>query len=112
MKAVIEVDVPKYQIGQEVSVYFKDTMCVKSVCKKKQTRKKKTSSGDSNAKESRCNNSIVEELEEIKKELQEHINVFGTEFGCELTQVQQMNNCAVQRDIDVINEHISKLKGE
>ena len=57
-------------------------------------------------------NSMVEELEKIKKELQEHINVFGTEFGCELTQVQQMNNCAVQRDIDVINEHISKLKGE
>ena len=56
MKAVIEVDVPEYQIGQEVSVYFKDTMCVKSVCQKKQTRKKKTSSGDSSAKESRCNN--------------------------------------------------------
>lgn len=51
MKAVIEVDVPEYQIGQEVSVYFKDTMCVKSVCKKKQTRKKKTpvSSSDSGA---------------------------------------------------------------
>lgn len=48
MKAVIEVDVPEYQIGQEVSVYFKDTMCVKSVCKKKQTRKK-TSSSDSSA---------------------------------------------------------------
>ena len=56
MKAVIEVDVPEYQIGQDVSVYFKDTMCVKSVCKKKQTRKKKTSSYDSSAKESRCNN--------------------------------------------------------
>lgn len=49
MKAVIEVDVPEYQIGQEVSVYFKDTMCVKSVCKKKQTRKKETSSNDSSA---------------------------------------------------------------
>jgi len=49
MKAVIEVDVPEYQIGQEVSVYFKDTMCVKGVCKKKQTRKEKTSSDDSSA---------------------------------------------------------------
>lgn len=39
MKAVIEVDVPEYQIGQEVSVYFKDTMCVKSVCKKKEENK-------------------------------------------------------------------------
>ena len=36
MKAVIEVDVPEYQIGQEVSVYFKDTMCVKGICKKNQ----------------------------------------------------------------------------
>lgn len=32
MKAIITVDVPEHQIGQEVSVYFKDTMCVKSVC--------------------------------------------------------------------------------
>ena len=34
MKAIITVDVPEHQIGQEVSVYFKDTMCVKSVCEK------------------------------------------------------------------------------
>ena len=33
MKAIIMVDVPEHQIGQEVSVYFKDSMCVKSVCK-------------------------------------------------------------------------------
>ena len=32
MKAIITVDVPEHQIGQEVSVYFKDTMCVKGVC--------------------------------------------------------------------------------
>lgn len=32
MKAIITVDVPEHQIGQEVSVHFKDTMCVKSVC--------------------------------------------------------------------------------
>jgi hypothetical protein len=32
MKAIITVEVPEHQIGQEVSVYFKDTMCVKSVC--------------------------------------------------------------------------------
>lgn len=49
MKAIIEVDVPEYQIGQEVSVYFKDTMCVKSVCKKKRTRKKKTPSSSSDS---------------------------------------------------------------
>ena len=33
MKAMIEVDVPEFQIGQEASVYFKDTMCVKGVCR-------------------------------------------------------------------------------
>jgi len=32
MKAIITVDVPEHQIGQEVSAYFKDTMCVKGVC--------------------------------------------------------------------------------
>ena len=31
MKAIIEVDVPDYQIGQEVSIYFKDTMMKKGV---------------------------------------------------------------------------------
>lgn len=32
MKAIITVDVPEHQIGQEVSVYFKDSMCIKGVC--------------------------------------------------------------------------------
>lgn len=31
MKAVIEVDAPNYQIGQEVSIYFKDTMMIKGI---------------------------------------------------------------------------------
>lgn len=33
MKAIIEVDIPEYQIGQEVSIYFKDTMCIKGKTK-------------------------------------------------------------------------------
>ena len=32
VKAVIPVEVPKYQIGQEVSIYFKDTMYIKGIC--------------------------------------------------------------------------------
>ena len=32
MKAIIELDVPGFQIGQEVTVYFKDTMQIKGVC--------------------------------------------------------------------------------
>ena len=32
MKAIIRLDVPEWQIGQEVSVYFPDTMIKKSVC--------------------------------------------------------------------------------
>ena len=31
MKAIIEVDVPEYQIGREVSIYFKDTMMIMGV---------------------------------------------------------------------------------
>ena len=30
--AYVKVKVPKWQIGQEASVYFKDTMCVKGIC--------------------------------------------------------------------------------
>ena len=32
MKAVIKLDVPEFQIGEEVSVYFKDTMYKKGIC--------------------------------------------------------------------------------
>ena len=35
MKAVIELDVPEWQIGQEVTVYFPDTMQKRAVCEKK-----------------------------------------------------------------------------
>lgn len=31
MKAIIQIDVPDHQIGQEVSIYFKDTMMIKSI---------------------------------------------------------------------------------
>ena len=34
MKAVMHIDVPEWQIGQEVSCYFPDTMTVKAVCEK------------------------------------------------------------------------------
>jgi len=32
MKAVIKLDVPEWQIGQKVQVYFPDTMMTKGVC--------------------------------------------------------------------------------
>ena len=32
MKAIIKLDVPEYQIGQEVLVFFKDTMSEKGIC--------------------------------------------------------------------------------
>ena len=32
MKAVINLDVPDYQIGQPVTVYFKDTMVKHGIC--------------------------------------------------------------------------------
>ena len=34
MKAIIRLEVPEFQIGQEVSCYFKDTMLVKGICEK------------------------------------------------------------------------------
>lgn len=37
MKAIIRIDVPEHQIGQEVSCYFKDTMNVYGVCEAERT---------------------------------------------------------------------------
>ena len=37
--AYIYIKVPKWQIGQEVYVHFKDTMCIKSICKELKTPK-------------------------------------------------------------------------
>ena len=34
VKAYIEIEnVPEFQIGKEVTVHFKDTMCIKGVCR-------------------------------------------------------------------------------
>ena len=35
--AYIELRVPKWQIGQEATIYFKDTMCTRGICKELQT---------------------------------------------------------------------------
>ena len=35
IKAIIEVDVPNWQIGKEVSIYFPDTMYIKATVKSK-----------------------------------------------------------------------------
>ena len=38
VKAVIRLDVPDWQIGQEVTVYFRDTMKKKGLCEKQDDR--------------------------------------------------------------------------
>ena len=45
MKAIIRLDVPEWQIGQEVKVYFPDTMCVKGICKDEERPKGKWING-------------------------------------------------------------------
>jgi DNA-directed RNA polymerase subunit RPC12/RpoP len=37
MKAIIKLDVPEWQIDQEVSVYFKDTMMKRGICEPEKT---------------------------------------------------------------------------
>lgn len=37
MKAIIQIDVPDYQIGQEVSIYFRDTMMIKGIVQEPKT---------------------------------------------------------------------------
>ena len=34
MNAIIRLNIPDYQIGEEVSIYFKDTMMIKGVVEK------------------------------------------------------------------------------
>ena len=39
MKAIIELyDVPEYQIGQEVTIYFRDTMQMRGICDEMQPK--------------------------------------------------------------------------
>lgn len=38
MKAIIKLDVPEWQIGEEVSVFFPDSMCKHSVCEKNEAQ--------------------------------------------------------------------------
>ena len=37
MKAIIQIDVPDFQIGQEVSIYFNDTMMIKGIVQELKT---------------------------------------------------------------------------
>lgn len=36
MKAIIKLDVPEWQLWQQVDVFFPDTMCKHAVCEKEQ----------------------------------------------------------------------------
>ena len=38
--AIIRIKVPKWQIGEEVSIYFKDTMYIKGICEKEENENK------------------------------------------------------------------------
>lgn len=40
MKAIIKLDVPEWQIGTEVTVFFKDTMMKKGICEEVKEREK------------------------------------------------------------------------
>lgn len=58
------------------------------------------------------NDLIIKELEKIKAEILDNINTFGLEFGEELTKEQTIHNHAIQKDIKLIDKHISELKGK
>ena len=36
VNACVKIKVPKWQIGQEVSIYFKDTMYIKGICEREE----------------------------------------------------------------------------
>lgn len=37
--AIIRIKVPKWQIGEEVKIYFKDTMYISGICEKEDKEK-------------------------------------------------------------------------
>ena len=37
---IIKIKVPKWQIGEEVSIYFKDSMYIKGICEKEENKNK------------------------------------------------------------------------
>lgn len=44
--AIIKVKVPKWQIGEEVKIYFKDTMYINGICEKEDKDKDDTLTND------------------------------------------------------------------
>lgn len=85
MKAVIRLDIPDYQIGQEVSVYFKDTMCIKSICQE---------------------DSTISELKKIKVKVKNYIISHEEWFD----DIYQLESCLI--GIEDIFEKLYELKGE
>ena len=69
MNAVIKLDVPDYQIGQEVTVYFKDTMQKRGYCTAEKTGMWIVLDFCSNSGIycSECNNKIFEQTTKPKK---------------------------------------------
>ena len=47
MKVIIRLDVPDWQIGQEVSIYFPDTMSVKGIVESEEEYDNRRSKGSS-----------------------------------------------------------------
>ena len=84
MKALIIVDVPDYQMGQEVSVYFKDTMCIKSICQE---------------------DSTIKELKKIRAEI---LN----EYPYAESDKARLIGYGIHIALEYIDKHISELKGE
>lgn len=62
VKAVIYLDVPEYQIGELVSVYFKDSMCIHGICEARMMDE----------------SLMLELIEEQKKDLKERLGINKT----------------------------------
>ena len=40
VNAIIRIKVPEWQIGEEVKIYFKDTMYIRALCEKEEDKNK------------------------------------------------------------------------
>ncbi len=91
MKAIIRLDVPDWQIGEKVSVYFPDTMVLNSICEIDNT--------DNQFR-------MRDATEEERKSTQDYIRSISKPTGIQFDEVVE--------ELDFVQEHpkISNIKKE
>ena len=82
MKAIIKLDIPDFQIGQKVNIYFPDTMMIRGVVEK----------------EIECEDAISRQVVDEIKELMTDING-DTVYAVRMSDIRQLPSVTPQQKI-------------